>query len=360
MSALRDLNETVGRGVSLLAPGTNFARVAKALALTHNRSDAVAYAEQQWGDRGPAAILKAAVDAGSIGNTGALAEHRAASSEFITALRPMTILGRMSGYRSIPPMTKVPQQTAGSAAYWVGEGKPIPVSSITVDMIELDVFKLASLIVTSRELATLSSPSADALIRSDLLGAVAAMQDRALVDPAAAGVAGVSPPSITNGATSIASTGSALSNVAADFGLLFDELTSNGIPLAAPYFLMAPETAISLSLMNTTGTGFLSLGTRGSATIAGVPVLASASVPSDIVVLLDAAELIVCDTEEIAIDLGQHASVQLNSTPDNPATAATVLTSSWQHNLVCWRVTRLINWTMRREGAVAVLTGVNY
>ena len=63
---------------------------------------------------------------------------------------------------------------------------------------------------------------------------------------------------------------------------------------------------------------------------------------------------------EISLDLGQHASIQLNTTPDNPVTAATVATSLFAQNLGAWRVVRPINWMMRRAHAVATLTGVGY
>ena len=93
MSALRELNETISRGsVSLLAPGTNFARAALALARTHNRSEAIAYAEQQWGaqarrrrsSRPPSRPLRRPIRPGSV----RLSEHRTAAAEFVPALRP--------------------------------------------------------------------------------------------------------------------------------------------------------------------------------------------------------------------------------------------------------------------------------
>ena len=185
-----------------------------------------------------------------------LPSNRVAAAEFITALRPLTILGRMSGYRRVPMQTKVQRMTAGATVGWVGEVKPTPVTSVTLDTIELDNFKIAGIVCATDDLIKLSSPAADGLVRADLLAAVAEMQDRALLDPAAAAVAGVSPASITNGALQIAATGTALSNLTADLAALFAELTSNGIPLTAPYLLMAPQTAVRLSLMNTAGAGF--------------------------------------------------------------------------------------------------------
>ena len=239
---------------------------------------------------------------------------------------------------------------------WVGEAKPTPVTTLTLDTITLDNFKIAGIVV--------STDGADQAVvaRRGRPGARRSARRRCCDDGSGAARSGrrrgggcLAGLDHLWRAAKFAASGTALSNVTADLALLFDELTSNGIPLAAPYFLMAPQVAVRLSLMNTAGAGFLNLGTRGSSTIATVPVLASTSVASDIIVLVDAAELIVCDTDEIELDLGRHASIQLNTTPDNPATAATVPTSLWQNNLAAWRVVRPINWTMRRAHAVSVL-----
>ena len=90
--------------------------------------------------------------------------------------------------------------TAGATVGWVGEAKPTAVTSVTIDTITIGNYKIAGIVVITRELIELSTPAVDGLVRADLLAAVAAMTDRALLDPAAAAVAGVSPASITNGA----------------------------------------------------------------------------------------------------------------------------------------------------------------
>ena len=358
MSVLREINE---RGsVSLLPRGTNFTRAATILARCKgNKMEAIPVAEATWGERSaPVAVLKAAVAPGTTTDpawAGVLADNRVAAAEFVSVLRPQTVLGRMSGYRSVPMQTKVQRMTSGSSVSWVGEFKPIPVSTIALDTIELDNFKIAGIVCATADLIRLSSPAADALIRADLIAAVAAMQDSAMLDPDAAAVPGVSPASITNGALQIPSSGTALSNLTADLALMFAELTSNNIPLAAPYFLMAPQTAVKISLMNTAGAGFI-----GARDIAGVPVIVSNSVPASNIILLDAAELIVCDTDEISLLDSQEASVQMDSAPDSPVTAATVLVNLYQRNLVAFRVTRGINWLMRRPHAVVTLTGVAF
>ncbi len=359
--------------VSISPKGMHFTRVA--LAIARAKGDlvyAATLAEKKWGSPSiPAIILRSAVSAGSTSDTtwaSSLAEYRVAASEFIEALRPLTLLGRMTGMRHAPMNVKIPRATSGSSVAWVGEGRPIPLSALSTDLVMLKIFKLAGMIASTLELVMLSTPGADGLLRADLLAAVAAMTDQALIDPNAAGEAGVSPASITNGATQIASTGSSVAEISADLESLFGELADNGITMASPYFIMSPRTAFKLAMKRDTNgaLAFPGMGARGGE-IAGVPALVTAankeandSPQSSNIVLLDAAELILADTDQITLDMSTETSMQMNTAPDSPPTASTVMVSLWQQNLAAWRVIRPINWEMRRPGAVATLTGCVY
>jgi hypothetical protein len=50
----------------------------------------------------------------------------------------------------------------------------------------------------------------------------------------------------------------------------------------------------------------------------------------------------------------------MSTAPDSPRTASTTLVSLWQQNLVAVLVRRYIRWQRRREGSVAILTGVPF
>ena len=109
---------------AMLPKGTHFARLAIALAST--RKDAMLardLAEARWGVASPVAqILRSAVASGSIGDpvwAGALAPYQVIASEFIEALRPQTILGRMAGMRRLPLNVRVLRATAGTSVGWV-------------------------------------------------------------------------------------------------------------------------------------------------------------------------------------------------------------------------------------------------
>src|SRR5262249_17336505 len=151
-----------------------------------------------------------------------LAEYRVVAAEFVEALRPLTVLGRLTGFRRVPVQTRIPRATFGSSVGWVGDSKPIRLSKLALDSIQLNHYRLAGIVAPTNELVQLSTPSADTLIRSDLLSAVAAFTDRALLDPSAAEVTGVSPASITNGALQFVSSGATVANITSDLEKLFE------------------------------------------------------------------------------------------------------------------------------------------
>ncbi len=66
------------------------------------------------------------------------------------------------------------------------------------------------------------------------------------------------------------------------------------------------------------------------------------------------------DDGQVMIDVSREASVQMNDAPDDPASASTVLTSFWQHNLVGIRAERMINWAKRRSAAVQFIAAAKY
>ena len=110
----------------------------------------------------------------------------------------------MSGYRRVPMQTKIPRTTCGSNRGLGRRGEAGAGDSADDGHHHLDNFKIGGIVVSTLELIKLSSPAADGLVRQDLLARRRrTFVDRALLDPAAAAVAGVSPASITNGACEI-------------------------------------------------------------------------------------------------------------------------------------------------------------
>ena len=95
----------------------------------------------------------------------------------------------------------------------------------------------------TEELVRLSNPSAEALVRADMVAGIAAFLDQQFIDPAVAAVAGVNPASITNGAPTAAAT----ANPLADIMGLINHFATNNIPVDGLTFIMSPANALSLS-----------------------------------------------------------------------------------------------------------------
>jgi hypothetical protein len=60
------------------------------------------------------------------------------------------------------------------------------------------------------------------------------------------------------------------------------------------------------------------------------------------------------------LDTSQQATVQLDTPGDSPPTAATVMTSLWQNDLVALKAERFIGAKLLRADACAKITGAAY
>lgn len=364
-----------------MAPGTAFTRYVGALAAARgDRREAVEFAKR-WSQSTPEveAILKmpfdviekVAVAPGTTTDTtwaAPLVQYENMASEFIEYLRPMTILGRINGFRRVPFKIKVPRQTAGAAVNWVGEARVKPISSLAFDSITLDHTKIAGIIPLSEELVRFSSPSAEELVRNDLAAAITQFMDRELLDPTKAAT-DVSPASLTYGVAPIVASGTTAAALRLDLKKMFAALLTANQQISGGTFVMTQGQALSISLMqNALGQAeFPGLSMLGG-TLLGFPVITSENVvaaggsPADgyPIVFILAGEILLADDGGVTIDMSREASLQMETTPDSPVTASTVTVNLWQHNMIAIKAERFINWKARRATAVGVIQGANY
>lgn len=291
-------------------------------------------------------------------------------ADFLEFLRPTTIVGKF-GQGGIPSLRNIGfrlpivGQTSGGEGYWVGETQAKPLTKFDFTSTMLEPLKVANIAVASMEVIRDSRPSADAIIRDQLVAALRSRLDQDFINPAKAAVAGVSPASITNGAVSIPSSGADAAAIRADIQALFRSfIAANNAPTSG-VLVMNTITALALSLLqNPLGQSeFPGIGMSGGLLL-GLPVIVSDYVPSDssgsIVVLINASDVYIGDEGGFEVDISREASLDMDTAPANPSTAATVMVSLWQRNLVGFRAERTINWARRRPSAVSYLTGVNW
>lgn len=354
-------------------PGTGFTRYVMALAASRgNRMEATQFAKR-WEATTPEVgmVLKAASDAGTTTDSAwaaPLVVYQNMASEFIELLRPMTAIGRIPGFRRVPFNITMPRQTAGSTVNWVGQGAPKPVGELAFDQVSLGMSKVAGIVVISEELARSSNPSAEAVISQDLRAAIAQYLDEQFLDPAVAAVANVSPAAVTNGSSVIDSTGVTAAAFRADVASALAVWTAADMSIAGGVLLMTETQAIRLGMIvNAFGQPeFPGLSASGGS-VFGLPVITSENIPAEggspagaRIILMKPSEILMADDGGITIDVSREASVQMNTTPDNPATASTVYRSLWQDNLVGIKAERFINWLKRRTAATVIIEGAVY
>jgi HK97 family phage major capsid protein len=340
--------------------GMPFVRQAMALLVCHgNKHEAAEYAKR-WDDSTPevALSLKAAIAPGTTTDAtwAQPLVNQTMVNDFIELLRPATILGKIPGLRNVPFNCKIPMQTAGGTYGWVGEAKPKPLTKLAFASDTLGVTKVAGIIVLTEELVRFSSPSAEALVRADMVAGIAQFLDAQFVDPAVAAVAGVNPASITNGAPTAAAT----ANPVADIMGLINHFATNNISVDGVTFLMSASNALSLSFrQNFDGTPeFPGVGLNGGS-YRGLTFITSNALTTN-VVALQPALILYADDGGVTIDASREASLQMDSAPMSPADATTVYVSLFQTNSVALRAERFINWKRVTTNAVKYLTAANW
>jgi HK97 family phage major capsid protein/HK97 family phage prohead protease len=365
---------------SNLEPGIGFARFAKAMYLAPgNPLQAEAYIKSNaaWRDQreGLVQLVKAAVAAGDTTTSGWASELVYAQNlmnEFIEYLRPMTIIGQIDTWRRVPFNVRMGSMTGGTTGYWVGQGKPIPVSKGTTSSTSLGITKAAGIAALDEELMRSSSPSAEVLIRGDLAKAVAYICDTSLIDPNQGGTANVQPASLTYGVTAVAATGTAYANLSADIQSLIGTMTDADVDVSQVVLVMSPRTALALSLMVTSlGQQQFPTMTASGGTLFGFRVVVSRHVAAitgspdfgRMIVAINPEEIFLADEGEVMVEASREASLELLDNPTNASTGSTVATSMvsmFQTHSVALKAVRFINWTKRRSTACQYIRNALY
>lgn len=344
--------------------GVAFAQYARLIGIAKgNMFHAQQLAEQKKGsiDQRVNNYIKAAVEAASTDNqqwAGNLIHEGNIVADFVEYLRPQTILGQLeSSLRKVPAGVPIDIQTSGGSAQWVGEGKAKPLTKWSYDTTKLEEYKVATIAVITEELLRKSSRAADVMLRDELARAIAARLDTDFIDPAKALVSGISPASITNGASNQASAG-----IDADINYLIGQIITAGLSVSGVTIVMNSANAFALTRMRD------ALGNRvypdmslNGGKIDGLEVVVS-DYAGAIVAALIPSEIYLVDEGGLQLDMSDQASLEM---ADNPAANSTTptaaqLVSMWQTNSVAFRAERFINWSRRRAAAVAYVTAADY
>lgn len=371
-----------------LEPGIGLARLVKCFGMANGDMQRAAnLARQRYGEDSPAfgtlkslsdrgfnSIEKAEVPAGAtVADNWAedlVGDTTSAFADFVEYLRPQTILGKF-GTNGIPSLRRIPfrvpliSQTAGGEGYWVGEGKGKPLTKFDFARTTLEPLKVANICVLTEEVIRDSSPSAEAIVRDQLVEALKARLDIDFIDPAKTASAGVSPASITNAAPNGAASGTDAEAVRDDIRSLLGEYIAANNPPTSGVLIMRSDTALAISMMvNALGQNEFNGITMNGGTLLGIPVITSQHVPAGIVVMVNASDIYLADEGGFRLDMSREASLEMldsslamDSIGVVPGAAASMV-NLWQTNSVGFLAERAINWAARRSSSVAYLSGV--
>ncbi len=361
-------------------PGVKMARYAMAMLRAKgslNEALSIVQNNKSWMDTTPelVAVLKAAVVAGDTTTAGWAAELVYAqnlANEFIEFLRPLTILGRIPGLTRVPFNVRIAGQNAGSSAYWVGQGQPVPVSKLGTTAVNLGMAKAAGLVPIDDELVRSSSPSAELLVRNDLAGAIAQFLDTQFLDPDIAAVSNVSPASVLNGVSPTPASAATEAALRTDTSALLNAWITANLDLSKGVWIMTPGQAMAIGdMLNPLGQQTFPGVNLNGGIFKGLPVITSQSAlltgsptAGSIIALINAPEVLLADDGQLTISTSSEASIQMLDNPTNNSTGVgtpeTTMVSMFQTNSLAIKAVRYINWGKRRAGAAAWISGAAY
>lgn len=296
--------------------GIRMARAVRALALSKgDRQKAAYHAEHFLRDSSVARALSEGTN--SAGGYLVPPEY---SRELIELLRAQTII-RKSGARAIPMnsnVLNVPRLNTGGTSTYVGEASNISPTNQEFGQLTLTAKKLATLTVMSNELLADSSPSVDAIVRDDLVQSMSLKEDITFLR--ATGSA-----TTPTGLLNLVDTGNKFSanatvnvaNIIADMGKARRLVLAANTPMVKPCWYISPRTEGHLMTLADTSTGGWTFRAEMlTGKLFGYPFYVTSQIPENLgagtdeseIYFGDAAQLIIGENEDLAIDVSSEAA----------------------------------------------------
>lgn len=348
-------------------PGRLYARYGKSLVIANGNAQAAsAYcSSQRWSESAQLAEIHKATVTG-MGSDISVAQH-AVAQDLAAIVNPLTVIGRLAGFRRIPSRVNCITQTAQTTAFWVGEGGATPLSKGAFTRTQLAEQRCSAI---TKELAMTSSPSAEQAIARDLTDALVRKIDATFLDPTNAGSPENQPASITRSAPQFVSTGSAVANIDADLQLLIGSVGDGGSDLVNAVFITSPRSAAYLAALRGSGGGpcFPGMGALGG-TLLGIRAITSGAVsrtgsPQEtFITLIDPSRVWLCDEGRLEIATTDRGAVEMADDPSNNSATGvgSSMVSLFQTESIAVKAVKYVNWrAVTAASAAATLTRVPY
>jgi HK97 family phage major capsid protein len=237
---------------------------------------------------------------------------------------------------------------------WIGEGVPKVVNAGGFGTLVLQPAKTAGIIAVTDELLRMSPPGTDVALRDVLVKGAQSFVDSEFTDQTIASNA-TRPGGLANGSPTAAASGTTAAAAATDVKAMINAFVAVNPNLEDARIVMSPNVAVALAVATNSTT---LLATGGS--LFGIPVATTAAIGNKIL-LFDASQVVYGDDPAgVRIDVSRQATLQLDSTPSDPTTAADIFQSAWQRDLIAFKAEYPIRWKLARTNAARTIAGVAY
>lgn len=284
--------------------------------------------------------------------------------DFIEYLYSKTVVDKLD-LRKVPPYVTFGGQDGASSGYWVGEGRAIPVTNLSLLTVSLTPLKVAAIAAISKETIRYAGPASERIVRDSLAEALIQRKDGTFFSSSAA-VAAVSPAGVYNGVTPVASAGDDAAGVRADaLQLLNTFVTAKNA--GGLVWVMNPSMALTIGgMVNSFDQKVFPGLTIEGGTFMDLPVFVGDNVSSSYLTLVKPSDIYQVDDNSPAVEVSvsDTATIEMSSAPVANVGVPTGQTqnpvSMFQAESVAFKVVSPFNYAKRRAGAVAYVNDAAY
>jgi len=348
--------------------GSPTGRIVRAIALSRKDGsgfDGVIKNLDDWGNKD---LAEAMVDsrqkamAASIGPDGGYLVPEEFSTDVMEARRARTVV-RASGPRVYPMPTgtfHLPKVATGVTGGYIGENVNAPNSTPTLSENVLTWKKLAVTTAISNDLIRYGSPSADAVVRDDIVRALAVSEDAAFLRGDGTGGSPKGLRYWAAPANIIAGAAASLANSATDMGKLLLALMNANVPAGNWGWLFAPRTYMYLNTVQTTTGAFAYRDEMSTGKFYGYPFKMTSSIPINLTVgaNADCSEIYLVNFDDMALGDSQRLTIDVSTEAAYHNGSSVVASFSLDQFVV--RAIAEHDFVARDPNAIAVLTGVRW
>jgi len=339
--------------------GLGVARMARALAAAKgNPWHAAQWCERELGDSRTAKALSA----GS-GAAGGFLVPDNYVRELIELLRPASVVRRMGP--TIWPLENgsatVPRIAGGASASYLGENTNIALTEQTFGNLRLTARKLACFVPISNDLLRFSSPNADAVVRDDLVAAIAQAEDLAFIrgDGTGAGPKGLRYWAPEANVIAVNATVN-VANVIADLSKLQLALMNNNVRMVRPGWIMAPRTMMYLQDLRDANANLI-FPEMAQGRLRGYPFGVTTQIPINLAVTgTNESEIYFCDFADAVIGEPSTASLIIDISGEAAYYDGSNVVAAFTRDQTVIRVIAHHDFGMRYDASVAVLKDVDW